>query len=120
MNVPKDRPLNAAELKRLGDELSKMEPQAIRDLAKNYPSQPADSKSTVVETLKDIEGGKVQNVPTTPADGEKQVDKKEQSADGDSDEGEGDEGGGPKSVDASTRPTNVKRPAILPVPRSAS
>ena len=117
MNVPKDRALNPAELRRLGSELSKLDPQAIRDLAKNYPAAAADSPTPVMEALKDIEGGRVQDVPVTPQEGETEVDKTQQPpAEGEGDEGE-DEGGGLKSVDASSRHSSAVPSGEIPETR---
>ena len=55
MNVPKDRPLTADDLSRLGDELSKVDPAKLQQYAERYPAVPEGVPADVTKLVDQIE-----------------------------------------------------------------
>jgi hypothetical protein len=106
MNVPKSRPLTAAELTRLGEELSRMTPDEI---AKAKPADPAQATASPLDKLiKDIEGGTVEAGAPSEEKSPITVGEADQGAAGDEGGEEGGEQGGDgvKAVDAAARKTD--------------
>ena len=63
---PKDRPLTSAELTRLGDEISKIDPETFEAFAAKYPGDSGGVPKEFIEALQQFKEGTLTSSTTTP------------------------------------------------------
>jgi hypothetical protein len=127
MKIPKDRPLTADDLARLGDELSKVDPGKLRQYAEQYPAVPQGVPSTTSELLDQMEkqgtpgaAGAQPASTAPPSQGpDEETSKAEKTEPGaeqtpGSKEGAAGPGGGPPVAEARDRSTHKKSQGDIP------
>jgi hypothetical protein len=136
MKVPKDRPLTASDISRLGDELAKVDPAKLAEYAKKYPAGADGMPADLTATLQDIENPSTAapasqpaapappstgSTPApTPDDAVSTGEKAHPAAPPATDQPAGQPGeksGGLQVVDAASSPTNVKSTEDMPETR---